>query len=146
MARIPKAEIERLKEAVPVARLVKASGIEPKKGGKDLLGRCPFHEDATASLVVTPAKILWHCFGCGVGGGPIDWVMNRQEASFRHAVELLKADAGRAELGTPTPRTRAKLPAPVSLERGLVGQSEVILAEALIDAMTPSACCERWRW
>jgi DNA primase len=77
MARIPEAEIERLKEAVPVARLVEASGIELKKGGKDLLGRCPFHEDATASLVVTPGKNLWHCFGCGVGGGQIDWVMKR---------------------------------------------------------------------
>ncbi|MBL8343373.1 MAG: hypothetical protein JNL30_18035 [Rubrivivax sp.] len=51
MARIPEAEIGRLKEAVPVARLIEASGVELKKGGKDLLGRCPFHEDATASLV-----------------------------------------------------------------------------------------------
>ena len=123
MARIPEAEIERLKEAVPVARLVEASGIELKKGGKDLLGRCPFHEDATASLVVTPAKNLWHCFGCGVGGGPIDWVMKRQGVSFRHAVELLRADmgsgAGLAELGTPqTPRSRAKLAAPVALDAG----------------------------
>ena len=122
MARIPEAQIERLKEAVPVARLVEASGVELKKGGKDLLGRCPFHEDATASLVVTPAKNLWHCFGCGVGGGPIDWVMKRQGVSFRHAVELLKADmgsgSGLAELGTPTPRTRAKLPAPVALDAG----------------------------
>ena len=90
MARIPEAEIERLKEGVPVQRLVEASGIELKKGGKDMLGRCPFHEDATASLVVTPAKNLWHCFGCGVGGGPIDWVIKRQGVSFRHAVELLR--------------------------------------------------------
>jgi DNA primase catalytic core len=118
MARIPEAEIERLKEAVPVARLVEASGVELKKGGKDLLGRCPFHEDATASLVVTPGKNLWHCFGCGVGGGPIDWVMKRQAVSFRHAVELLRADAGVVELGTPTPRTRTKLPAPVALDAG----------------------------
>ncbi len=122
MARIPEAEIERLKEAVPVARLAEASGVELKKGGKDMLGRCPFHEDATASLVMTPAKNLWHCFGCGVGGGPIDWVMKRQGVSFRHAVELLRADmgssAGLAELGTPTPRTRAKLPAPVALDAG----------------------------
>lgn len=119
MARIPEAEIERLKEAVLVARLVEASGIELKKGGKDWLGRCPFHEDATASLVVTPGKNLWHCFGCGVGGGPIDWVMKRHGVSFRHAVELLRADlgsgAGLAELGTPR---RAKLPAPVALDAG----------------------------
>ena len=92
MARIPEAEIERLKEAVPVERLVEASGIDLKKGGKDLLGRCPFHEDDTASLVVTPGKNLWHCFGCGVGGGPIDWVMKRQGVSLRHAVELLRTD------------------------------------------------------
>ena len=69
--------------------------------------------------MVTPTKNLWHCFGCGVGGGPIDWVMKRQGVSFRHAVELLRADmasgAGLAELGTPR---RAKLPAPVALDAG----------------------------
>ncbi len=90
MARIPKQEIERLKNEVSVERLVEASGIELKKSGKDWIGRCPFHEDDTASLVVTPAKNLWHCFGCGIGGGPIDWVIKRQGVSFRHAVELLR--------------------------------------------------------
>ena len=120
MARIPEVEIERLKEAVPVARLVEASGIELKKGGKDLLGRCPFHVDDTASLVVTPAKNLWHCFGCGVGGGPIDWVMKRQGVNFRHAVELLRADVGLVDVGLAEPgaRRRAKLPAPVTLDAG----------------------------
>ena len=83
MARIPEAEIERLKNEVSVERLVETSGIELKKAGKDLLGRCPFHEDDTASLVVTPAKNLWHCFGCGVGGGPIDWVIKKNGVSFR---------------------------------------------------------------
>lgn len=90
MARIPEQDIERLKSEVSVERLVEASGIELKRGGKDLLGRCPFHEDDTASLVVTPAKNLWHCFGCGIGGGPIDWVIKRRGVSFRHAVELLR--------------------------------------------------------
>ncbi|CAM4237413.1 hypothetical protein ROSA5918_26535 [Roseateles saccharophilus] len=36
------------------------------------MGRCPLREDGTASLVVTLAKNLWHCLGCGAGGGPID--------------------------------------------------------------------------
>jgi len=90
MARIPEQDIERLKAEVSVERLVEAAGIELKRGGKDLLGRCPFHEDDTASLVVTPAKNLWHCFGCGVGGGPIDWVIKLRGVSFRHAVELLR--------------------------------------------------------
>jgi DNA primase len=75
MARIPETELERLKSEVSVQRLVEDAGIELKKAGKDLLGRCPFHEDTTASLVVTAPKNLWHCFGCSIGGGPIDWVM-----------------------------------------------------------------------
>ena len=92
MARIPLTELDRLKADVSVERLVKASGIELKKSGKDWLGRCLFHEDDEASLVVTPAKNLWHCFGRQIGGGPIDWVIKQRGVSFRHAVELLKAD------------------------------------------------------
>ena len=90
MARIAESEIERLKNEVSVERLIEQSGIPLKKAGKDLIGCCPFHEDATASLVVTPIKNLWHCFGCGAAGGVIDWVMRKNGVSFRHAVELLR--------------------------------------------------------
>ncbi len=62
MARIPAEEIERLKSEIAVERLVGTYGVALKPAGKDLLGRCPFHEDREASLVVTPAKNLWHCF------------------------------------------------------------------------------------
>lgn len=49
-----------------------------KKHGSDLIGRCPFHDDKTPSLVITPEKNLWHCLGaCQVGGTMIDWVMIR---------------------------------------------------------------------
>jgi len=119
MARIPEAEIERLKAEVSVERLVESSGIVLKKSGKDLLGCCPFHEDDTASLVVTPGKNLWHCFGCGAGGGPIDWIIKSNGVSFRHAVELLRegipslAAPGAAPVKQSTVR---KLPAPVSLD------------------------------
>lgn len=114
MPRIPNDELERLKSAVSVQRLVEDAGIELKKAGKDLLGRCPFHADETASLVVTAPKNLWHCFGCGIGGGPIDWVMKLKGLSFRHAVELLKADPSLAA-GPAAPTVRA-LPAPVALD------------------------------
>ena len=90
MPRIADSELKRLKEEISVQRLVEASGIELSRAGKDFAGRCPFHEDDTASLLVTPAKNLWHCFGCGIGGGPIDWVMKKNGVSFRHAVELLR--------------------------------------------------------
>ena len=56
MARIPETELERLKNEVSVERLVEVSGVELKRGGKDMLGRCPFHEDGTASLVVSPGE------------------------------------------------------------------------------------------
>lgn len=102
MARIPEAEIERLKNEVSVERLVEASGIALKKTGKDLTGCCPFHEDDTASLVVTPAKNLWHCFGCGVGGGPIDWIIKKNGVSFRHAVELLREGISSLAAGSVT--------------------------------------------
>jgi DNA primase len=93
MARIPDEEIERLKREVPIERLVKAAGIELRKHGADLIGRCPFHDDREPSLVVTPEKNLWHCLGaCQTGGSVIDWVMRTRGVSFRHAVELLKAD------------------------------------------------------
>ena len=120
MPRIPDNEIERLKNEVSVERLVEASGVELKKAGKDMLGRCPFHDDAEASLVVTPTKNLWHCFGCQVGGGPIDWVMKSRGVSFRHAVELLKADASLAAStvapGAVKRTTVRALPAPVAFD------------------------------
>ncbi len=118
MPRIPEAEIERLKNEVSVERLIESSGIALKKVGKDLQGCCPFHEDDTASLVVTPAKNLWHCFGCGIGGGPIDWVMKLRGVSFRHAVELLKADPFLAASGcTPIKHSTVRsLPPPVALD------------------------------
>ena len=117
MARIPTEELERLKAEIAVERLVEASGVELKPAGKDLLGRCPFHDDREASLVVTPAKNLWHCFSCQIGGGPIDWVMKERRVSFRHAVEWLRH--GSSDLAaTPCDRGSRLLPAPVSIDAG----------------------------
>jgi DNA primase catalytic core len=94
MARIPDGVIERLKTTVSVQRLAEARGVVLTKHGADLHGRCPFHEDRTPSLVITPSKNLWHCFGaCQTGGTVIDWVMRAEGVSFRHAVELLQNDA-----------------------------------------------------
>ena len=117
MARIPEAEIERLKSEVSVERLVESSGIALKKAGKDFIGQCPFHEDDTASLVVTPGKNLWHCFGCGVGGGPIDWIIKKNGVSFRHAVELLREGLpSLAADGAVKRSTVRALPAPVAFD------------------------------
>jgi len=93
MARIPESEVERLKREVSVQRLAEARGIKLHRHGADLLGLCPFHDDRNPSLVITPAKNLWHCLGaCNEGGTCIDWVMKANGISFRHAVELLRED------------------------------------------------------
>jgi DNA primase len=53
----------------------------------------PLPDDRTPSLVITPAKNLWHCLGaCNAGGTAIAWIMRSAGISFRHAVELLRAD------------------------------------------------------
>ena len=54
MARIPEAEVQRLKEDVAVQRLIEEAGIELKRVGKDLAGHCPFHDDGEPSLIVSP--------------------------------------------------------------------------------------------
>jgi DNA primase catalytic core len=93
MARIPNEEIERLKKEIPIERLVTGFGVELKRQGKDLFGRCPFHDDKTPSLSVSPETNLWHCLGaCNSGGDVIAWVMQTRGVSFRHAVELLRDD------------------------------------------------------
>jgi DNA primase catalytic core len=93
MARIPESEIERLKLQVSLERLVESAGVVLKVHGRDRIGRCPFHDDKTPSLVVSPKTNLWHCLGaCQAGGSVIDWVMRFEGVSFRHAVELLRND------------------------------------------------------
>ena len=117
MPRIPDSDIERLKNEVAVERLIEGAGITLKKSGKDKIGQCPFHEDGEPSLVVTPAKNLWHCFGCQIGGGPIDWIMKQRGVSFRHAVELLKEGIPSLAAGEAVKRTTVKtLDAPVALD------------------------------
>ena len=93
MPRIPDEQLERLKQEISLQRLVEARGIELKRHGQDLVGHCPFHDDKTPSLVISPKQNLWHCLGaCQAGGTVIDWVMKAEGVSFRHAVELLQAD------------------------------------------------------
>lgn len=118
MARIPEHELDRLKAEVSVQRLVEASGVFLTKQGADWIGRCPFHDDKTPSLLVSPSKNLWHCLGaCQMGGTAIDWVMKREGISFRHAVELLREGLPALSTGERVQRsTVTKLPAPVTLD------------------------------
>jgi DNA primase catalytic core len=90
MARIPNAELQRIKREVPLAPLV-GRKVKLSPRGKDLVGKCPFHDDDTASFVVTESKGLWHCFGCHAGGTAIDWLMKTESLTFREAADTLLA-------------------------------------------------------
>src|SRR5438552_1852601 len=86
MPRIPDELLERIKAEVPIERLAERAGVALRPHGENLLGLCCFHEDKSPSLVVTPAKNLWHCMGaCQAGGSAIDWVMKERDVSFRAA-------------------------------------------------------------
>jgi len=115
MARIPEGEIARLKREVSIERLAEAHGVKLKRHGADLIGLCPFHEDRSPSLVISPQKNLWNCLGaCGKGGSVIDWVMRAEGVSFRHAFELLKQEhfplAAQQPGPPPKKSTTVKLP------------------------------------
>ena len=119
MARIPDSEIERIKQSTDLAVLVRSRGVELKKhGGRDLIGRCPFHDESTASFVVSPGKGLYHCMGCGAAGNCIQFVAKFDGVSFRHAFELLTE--GAAFTATSDQRavraTVPKLAAPVAFD------------------------------
>ena len=120
MARIPEEEIQRLQSGIPIERVVSGFGVELKRVGANLMGLCPFHDDRTPSLVVTPETNLWHCMGkCNEGGGVIEWVMKTKGLNFRHAVELLKIDHPSLAAGdghVVRRGTRALLESPVALD------------------------------
>ena len=65
-----------------------------KKSGANMFGLCPFHSEKTPSFSVSPDKQIYHCFGCGKGGGVINFVMEIENLSFPEAVEFLAKRAG----------------------------------------------------
>lgn len=121
MARIADEELSRIKSEISVEGLAEAAGVALRRHGSDLIGLCPFHDDHEPSLVITPRKNLWHCLGaCQAGGSVIDWVMRREGVSFRHAVEILRADRLvppiKRQKRTPKTSSVTRLPAPVALD------------------------------
>ena len=65
-----------------------------KKSGANLFGLCPFHSEKTPSFSVNPDKQIYHCFGCGKGGGVINFIMEIENLGYRDAVEFLARRAG----------------------------------------------------
>lgn len=68
--------------------------VKLQKKGSNLFGLCPFHHEKSPSFSVSPSKQMYHCFGCGVSGNVITFVMEYENYSFREAVEMLADRAG----------------------------------------------------
>ena len=85
---IDKTSIENLKQRLDIVDVV-GSYLELKKNGANYKCVCPFHNDTTPSLVVSPSKQIYHCFACGAGGDSIKFVMEYEKLSYPEAIEKL---------------------------------------------------------
>jgi DNA primase len=78
-----------------------------KKAGRNFKALCPFHHEKSPSFVVNPDKQIFHCFGCGVGGNAIGFLMRQEHLEFPEAVRFLANKAGivipEDESSTPSP-------------------------------------------
>ncbi len=101
LASISDDKLQELRDRVDVVAVVQRR-VPLKKSGRDWKGLCPFHGEKTPSFYVVPDKKLFHCFGCGVSGDAIKFVMQSEGRSFREAVEQLAAEAG-VDLTPPDP-------------------------------------------
>ncbi len=85
---IEESSIERLRTSIDVVDVI-GSYLELKKSGANFKANCPFHGEKTPSFVVSPQKQIFHCFGCGVGGDSIKFVMEFEKLSYPEAIEKL---------------------------------------------------------
>ena len=73
--------------------------IHLKRSGRNYFGICPFHNEKSPSLSVSPEKQIFHCFGCGVGGNVITFVRKIEDIGYRESIQLL---AEKANITLPT--------------------------------------------
>ena len=85
---IDNASIESLKNSIDIVDVI-GSFIELRKAGANYKANCPFHGEKTPSFVVSPSKQIYHCFGCGVGGDSIKFVMELEKLSYPESIEKL---------------------------------------------------------
>jgi DNA primase len=91
--KIPKKFIDDLLSRIDIIDVIDAR-VPLKKAGKDYKACCPFHEEKTPSFTVSQDKQFYHCFGCGVNGSAIRFLMDYEHMSFPEAVKDLAQRAG----------------------------------------------------
>ena len=90
---IPERFLDELNSRLNIVDVVSAY-VPLTKKGTNHWGLCPFHHEKTPSFSVHEDKQIFHCFGCGKGGGAVRFVMEVENLSFPDAVRKLAAQAG----------------------------------------------------
>jgi DNA primase len=93
MLRISESTIREVNERMDALSIVGDYVRLENRGGR-FWGLCPFHHEKTASFTVDPDKKFYHCFGCGEGGGIVNFVMNIDKLSYPEAIELIARKSG----------------------------------------------------
>ena len=79
---------ERIIAAAKIEEVV-GDFVKLHRSGANLKGLCPFHEEKTPSFMVSPSKNICKCFGCGKGGTPINFIMEKEHLTFPEALRYL---------------------------------------------------------
>jgi DNA primase len=86
-------QVDEVKAAADIVKIV-SDYVQLRKGGVNLKGLCPFHQEKTPSFSVHPTKQIFHCFGCGVGGDVFKFVMLIENLSFPEALRRVAEKVG----------------------------------------------------
>ncbi len=85
---IPREKIAEIMDATNIEEVV-SEFVTLKRRGVNLLGLCPFHNEKTPSFTVSPAKGIFKCFGCGVSGNSVSFIMQHEHYSYPEALKYL---------------------------------------------------------
>ena len=86
-------QVDEVRAAADIVKVV-GDYVKLRKAGANYMGLCPFHQEKTPSFAVHPAKQIFHCFGCGVGGDVFKFVMMMDNLTFPEALRRLAEKVG----------------------------------------------------